>query len=205
MASIHQIFLFGDVHVDKLSALKTLFSHSKTHPQLRDFLRSACDVIQCQLCTLLPEERGEFGHFDDLLELGERYAKEEFPDEMIGYVLITTIQVGNLLFHKLTENNNNTHPLGLCIGLLAASVAAAVSDTSEIAKLGTEIIAISLRLGVAVRRRSRCIEDTQRSWGCILFGLEFWDLEKKLEEFNKVSQSCKFQAENNDTDLWSLL
>ncbi|THV49550.1 hypothetical protein BGAL_0189g00030 [Botrytis galanthina] len=203
MAASHQIFLFGDVHVDKLSALKTLFSYSKTHPQLRDFLRSACDVIQCQLCTLLPEERGVFGHFDDLLELGERYAKEEFPDEMIGYVLITTIQVGNLLFHKLTENNNTIHPLGLCIGLLAASVAAAVCDTSEISKLGTEIIAISLRLGVAVRRRSRCIEDTQRSWGCILFGLEFWDLEKKLEEFNKNFPKPRWAYAGVSTKSWT--
>ncbi|TGO70875.1 hypothetical protein BELL_0652g00030 [Botrytis elliptica] len=203
MAPTHQIFLFGDVHVDKLSALKTLFSHSKTHPQLRDFLRSACDVIQCQLSTFLPEERGVFGHFDDLLELGERYAKEEFPDEMIGYVLITTIQVGDLLFHKLTENNNNTHSLGLCIGLLAASVAAAVSDTSKIAKLGTEIIAISLRLGVAVRRRSRCIEDTHRSWGCILFGLEFWDLEKKLEEFNKNFPKPRWAYAGVSTKSWT--
>ncbi|KAF7919153.1 uncharacterized protein EAE98_009473 [Botrytis deweyae] len=203
MAQTHQIFLFGDVHVDKLSALKTLFSHSKTHPQLRDFLRSACDVIQCQLSTFLPEERGVFGHFDDLLELGERYAKEEFPDEMIGYVLITTIQVGDLLFHKLTKNNNNTHSLGLCIGLLAASVAAAVSDTSKIAKLGTEIIAISLRLGVAVRRRSRCIEDTHRSWGCILFGLEFWDLQKKLEEFNKNFPKPRWAYAGVSTKSWT--
>ncbi|KAF7893676.1 uncharacterized protein EAF02_001214 [Botrytis sinoallii] len=203
MAPTHQIFLFGDVHVDKLSALKTLFSHSKTHPQLRDFLRSACDVIQCQLSTFLPEERGVFGHFDDLLELGERYAKEEFPDEMIGYVLITTIQIGDLLFHKSTENNNNTHSLGLCIGLLAASVAAAVSDTSKIAKLGTEIIAISLRLGVAVRRRSRCIEDTHRSWGCILFGLQFWDLEKKLEEFNKNFPKPRWAYAGVSTKSWT--
>ncbi|TGO32082.1 hypothetical protein BHYA_0355g00020 [Botrytis hyacinthi] len=203
MAPTHQIFLFGDVHVDKLSALKTLFYHSKTHPQLRDFLRSACDVIQCQICTLLPQERGVFGHFDDLLELGERYAKEEFPDEMIGYVLITTIQVCDLLYHKLTENNNNTHPLGLCIGLLAASVAAAVCDTSEIAKLGIEIIAISLRLGVAVRRRSRCIEDTQRSWGCIVFGLEFWDLEKKLEEFNKNLPKPRWAYAGVSTKSWT--
>ncbi|KAF5871521.1 putative polyketide synthase protein [Botrytis fragariae] len=203
MAPTHQIFFFGDAHVDKLSALKTLFSHSKTHPQLRDFLRSACDVIQCQIWTLLPEERGVFGHFDDLLELGERYAREEFPDEMIGYVLITTIQVGDLLFQKLTENNNNTHLLGLCIGLLAASVAAAVSDTSEIAKLGTEIIAISLRLGVAVRRRSRCIEDTHRSWGCILFGLEFWDLEKKLEEFNKNFPKPRWAYAGVSTKSWT--
>ncbi|KAM0147236.1 hypothetical protein ACHAPG_010711 [Botrytis cinerea] len=205
MAPTGQILLFGDVHVDKLSALKTLFSHSKTHPQLRDFLRSACDVIQCQISTLLPAERGVFGHFDDLLELGERYAKEEFPDEIVSYVLITTIQVGDLLFHKSTENNNNTHHLGLCIGLLAASVAAVASDTSEIAKLGTEIIAISLRLGVAIRRRSRCIEDTNKSWGCTLFGLEFWDLEKKLEEFNKNFPKPRWAYAGVSTKSWTTI
>ncbi|KAK6613458.1 polyketide synthase [Botrytis cinerea] len=205
MAPTGQILLFGDVHVDKLSALKTLFSHSKTHPQLRDFLRSACDVIQCQISTLLPAERGVFGHFDDLLELGERYAKEEFPDEMVSYVLITTIQVGDLLFHKSTENNNNTHHLGLCIGLLAASVAAVASDTSEIAKLGTEIIAISLRLGIAIRRRSRCIEDTNKSWGCTLFGLEFWDLEKKLEEFNKNFPKPRWAYAGVSTKSWTTI
>ncbi|KAF7960692.1 hypothetical protein EAE96_000366 [Botrytis aclada] len=203
MAPAHQIFLFGDVHVDKLSALKTLFSHSKTHPQLRDFLRSACDVIQCQLFTLLPEERGVFGNFDDLLELGERYAKEEFPDEMIGYVLITIIQVGDLLFQKSIGYNNNTYLLGLCIGLLATSVAAVASDTCEIAKLGTEIIAISLRLGVAVRRRSRCIEDTHRSWGCTFFGLESWDLEKKLEEFNKSFPEPRWAYAGVSTKSWT--
>jgi hypothetical protein len=102
MASTQQVLLFGDAHVDKLPAIKELFSLSKTRPQLREFLRGACDVVQCHLSTLVPEERAVFGHFGDLLELAERHVTQEYPDEMLGYVLLTTIQIGDFLWYVLT-------------------------------------------------------------------------------------------------------
>lgn len=102
MTSTQQVLLFGDAHVEQLPAIKELFSLSKTRLQLRGFLRAACDIVQCQLSTLGPEERAVFGHFDDLLELAERHASQEHPDEMLGYILLTTIQIGDFLWYVLT-------------------------------------------------------------------------------------------------------
>lgn len=190
MPTTQQVLLFGDANVDKLLAIKELFSLSQTRPQLRDFLRAACDAIQCHLSTLVPEERAVFGHFDDLLELAERYESQQNPDEMLGYVILTTIQIGDLLRvaeqdpSLLSKETGSVLPLGFCIGLLAAAVAVASRNTSEVVRLGCELVGVSFRLGVAIRRRSKCIEDSVESWGCTLFEMELEALQKRLTEFN---------------------
>jgi hypothetical protein len=86
----------------------------------------------------------------------------------------------------LSKEAGSVLPLGFCIGLLAASVAVASRDTSEVVRLGCELVGISFRLGVAIRRRSRCIEDSAETWGCTLFDIELKSLQKQLVEFNHV-------------------
>ncbi len=98
-----------------------------------------------------------------------------------------------LIFHSLAEDNiyvlnrgiHNVYQLGFCIGLLAASVAAAARDTSEVITLGVETVAISFRLGLELSRRARSIEDTDKSWGCTLVGSAD-DIQQRLDTFNKV-------------------
>lgn len=99
-----------------------------------------------------------------------------------------------LTFHSLAEDNvsvlntgiQNVYQLGFCVGLLAASVAAAARDTSEVITLGVEIVAISFRLGLELSRRARSIEDTDKSWGCTLVGTAPDDIQQRLDTFNKV-------------------
>ena len=68
--------------------------------------------------------------------------------------------------------------------MLPASVAAAARDTSEIFKFGLEIVAISFRLALEVKRRSRLIEDTPKSWGCTLVGPSSDQIQRVLDAFN---------------------
>lgn len=71
------------------------------------------------------------------------------------------------------------------MGLLAASVAAAARDTSEIITLGVQIVAITFRLGLELSRRARFIEDTDKSWGCTLVGITHDDIQKRLDSLNR--------------------
>jgi len=96
MAHPH-ILLFGDQLVEKHPSVKQLYSISKSRPQLRRFLQEATDVVHHQLESLVPEERQRFGVFTDLLELAEHYQTQPHPDETIGAVLLTTVQLGEFL------------------------------------------------------------------------------------------------------------
>ena len=99
-----------------------------------------------------------------------------------------------LIFHSLAEDNvsvlnkgtNNVYQLGFCVGLLAASVAAAATDTSEVITLGVETVAISFRLGLELSRRARSIEDTNKSWGCTVVGTALDDIQQRLDAFNET-------------------
>ncbi|KAI0124107.1 BcPKS15, polyketide synthase, partial [Xylariales sp. AK1849] len=174
-----RVLLFGDQVVDKLPAVKNLYQHSRTRPQLRRFLKDATDIIKYHLATLTLAEKQRFGHFEDLLGLAESYTLQEHPDEICGATLITAAQIGELLF------SSNVYQLGFCVGLLAASVASAARDTSHVVTMGVEAVAISFRLGRELTRRARLIQDTDHSWGCTFVGCSPESLQKRLDRFNE--------------------
>lgn len=60
--------------------------------------------------------------------------------------------------------------LGICLGLLAASVAVASRDTGEIVRLGVEVVGLTVRLGLALTRRGRSIEASPGSWAVSVIG-----------------------------------
>lgn len=94
---ISAVLLFGDQLDDKLPAIKHLYSLSRKRPLLKIFLQEATEVVQHQLSLLTLQERGEYGHFNDLLELAEWHAGLEHPSELLGAPLGTAAQIGELL------------------------------------------------------------------------------------------------------------
>ena len=105
----------------------------------------------------------------------------------------------------LNTKENNVHQLGFCVGLLAASVAAAARDTSEIITLGVETVAISFRLGLALSRRARSVEDTDRSWGCTLVGTALPDIQQRLDALNKSLPSPRHAYIGVITQAWNTI
>jgi orsellinic acid synthase len=183
------ILLFGDTDIRNVPAVRDLYLTSRIRPQLRRFLQLATDVVQLQLSALAwTHEQLDFGHFDDLLDLAEHVQAAEHPNVTACAVLTTVVQVGELLCvaendPSILSGSGSVYPFGLCIGLLAASVAAAARDTSEVLHLGAEVVGVCLRLGLEVTRRARLIEDSPNAWGVVLAGPQDV-IEASLKTFN---------------------
>ncbi|USW59773.1 Putative thioesterase, Acyl transferase domain superfamily, phosphopantetheine binding ACP [Septoria linicola] len=189
-----RILIFGDDQADNVSAFRKLYRESKTRPQLGNFLQAATDIVQLHLSALaVHHEKLDFGQFNDLLQLAECMQVADNPEATACAVLITAAQVGELIC--LTEDDTsilsrdrNSHALGFCIGLLAASVAAGSRESSEVVRLGAEVVGVSFRLGLDLRRRARLIEDSPRGWSVVVAGPKD-DIAQGLKTFNQYLPS----------------
>ena len=97
MASSTHALLFPHEHTDVLGALHNLSVRSKTRPQLRTFLASASAVVHQQAVAVDGPERASIGPFEDLVELAERHVSRQRHNVVVEMVLLTTIQISQLL------------------------------------------------------------------------------------------------------------
>lgn len=91
------LLLFGDQTAEKLPSMRRLARVSKTSPLLQRFFREATDVIQTEVAKLSLHRRNAFLAFDNLLDLAERHARQDFPDDVVSTALITIIRLGDLI------------------------------------------------------------------------------------------------------------
>ncbi|KAJ4422359.1 Type I Iterative PKS [Gnomoniopsis sp. IMI 355080] len=183
------VLLFGDQLASKTSAVARLYDIAKTRPSLHAFLRDATDVVQCLRQDLYPFERDLYGDFADIRELTGRHESADHLNEAVGTTLITIIQLGELLLLAEDEpavlaNESQSYGLGICIGLLAAAVAATATTARDVVRLGLECVAISFRLGIELWRRTRSVEDSPESWACTLVGIDAAQAQENLDVFN---------------------
>lgn len=82
-------------------------------------------------------------------------------------------------------SESQTHQIGVCIGLLAAAVAATATTAREVVRLGLECVAISFRLGIELWRRTRSVEDSPQSWACTFVGIDAAEVQQRLDLFNQ--------------------
>ena len=97
MASRDYVLLFPHEHEDPLSAVHDLSVRSKTQPHLRDFLAAASAVVHNLCATLDVLERTKIGEFEDLVDLCERHVLHHRSSVVVEFVLLITIQVGQLV------------------------------------------------------------------------------------------------------------
>ena len=102
MASCSHALLFPHEHTDVLGALHDLSVRSKTRPQLRTFLASSSAVVHEQAVAVDGPERASIRPFDDLVDLAERHVDRQRHDVVAEIVLLTTIQIGQLLVYVRT-------------------------------------------------------------------------------------------------------
>lgn len=103
MASPPHALLFPHEHTDVLGALHELSVRSKTRPQLRNFLASSSAVIHEQAVAVDGPERTSIGPFNDLVELAERHVSRQRHNVVAEMVLLTTIQISQLLVYDETS------------------------------------------------------------------------------------------------------
>ena len=97
MASSKHALLFPYEHTDVLGALHDLSVRSKTCPRLRTFLASSSAVVDEQAMAVEGPERASIGPFEDLVDLAERHVSRQRQNVAVEMVLLTTIQISQLL------------------------------------------------------------------------------------------------------------
>ncbi|KAH8601091.1 PKS16 protein [Bisporella sp. PMI_857] len=187
MLTSTQVLLFGDQTENIAPTIKRLYRHSKRSPYLRAFLQGSTDAVHRAVSELPSSEQSRF-RFSSFLDL------TEIPnlDVDLQTLLFCIAQLGCLIAHveadpRLLERrpSKSLVVLGFCTGLLAAAATAAHSMV-EIIELAPEIVAVSVRLGQEVRRRSSLLEDSKRSWARAITGYTAAQGDEKLIEFLKV-------------------
>ena len=91
------LLLFGDQTAEKLLAIRRLARVAKTSPLLQRFLREATDIVQAEVAKLSLHRRHAFSSFDNLVNLAEKHAKQDCPDDVVSTALITIIRLGDLI------------------------------------------------------------------------------------------------------------
>ncbi|KAK8117442.1 polyketide synthase [Apiospora kogelbergensis] len=202
------VLLFGDQLASKTSAVARLYEIAKTRPSLRAFLRDATDVVQCLRQDLHPCERQLYGDFADIRDLTCRHESAEHLNEAVGTTLITIIQLAELLILAEDEPailsiESQTHGIGVCIGLLAAAVAATATTARDVVRLGLEFVAISFRLGIELWRRTRSVEDSPESWACTFVGIDAAQVQQRLDFFNHGSHRLRTAYIGVEASTWA--
>ncbi|KAK7990731.1 polyketide synthase [Apiospora arundinis] len=202
------VLLFGDQLASKTSAAARLYEIAKTRPSLRAFLRDATDVVQCLRQDLHPCERQLYGDFADIRDLTCRHESAEHLNEAVGTTLITIIQLAELFVLAEDEpailcNENQTHGIGVCIGLLAAAVAVTATTARDVVHLGLECIAISFRLGIELWRRTQSVEDSPESWACTFVSIDAKQVQQRLDLFNQGCPSLRTAYIGVEASTWA--
>ena len=91
------LLLFGDQTSEKLPSVRRLTRVSKKSPLLQRFFRDATDIVQTEVAKLSIDRRNAFLAFDSWVNLAERHAEQEYPDDVVSTVLITIIRLGDLI------------------------------------------------------------------------------------------------------------
>ena len=97
MASSTHALLFPHEHTDVSGTLHDLSVRSKTRPWLRNFLASSSAVVEEQAMAVEGPERASIGPFEDLMDLAERHVSRQCQNVAVEMVLLTTIQISQLL------------------------------------------------------------------------------------------------------------
>jgi Starter unit:ACP transacylase in aflatoxin biosynthesis len=85
----------------------------------------------------------------------------------------------------LNSSSSPVFIIGLCTGLLPAAAAAAARDTSDLLRIGAEIVAVAFRLGLEASRRSMQIEQVPGSWGVTVINVRPEEQQAIIDAFNR--------------------
>ncbi|KAI0509542.1 hypothetical protein F5B22DRAFT_325952 [Xylaria bambusicola] len=181
------IFFFGDQSVEPYDSLIDLIHEIPNSDLLGTFLRSCFDALQAS-GTCLPLEHRCLFQGRDFAQLVDHVQALGVRDAAIASVLSCVAQLGWLLIHR--EHNRGIWlqaehtAVGICTGGLAALVAVTALSTGDVLHLGPVMVAISLRLGFEVSRRSYALDASPGSWSVGVSGVSLKTVEHELRQFH---------------------
>lgn len=98
----------------------------------------------------------------------------------------------------LGSQTSPTEILALCTGLLPAAAVAAAQDTSELLKIGLEIISVTFRMAYEITRRMKLVEDAGGNWATTVLGMPLDEAKSILDEFHHKQVYCMRHLASDD-------
>ncbi|KAF2738000.1 polyketide synthase PksA [Polyplosphaeria fusca] len=171
------VLIFGDQTADQYPLLRKA-SLRKTNALLTTFLERTSVVLREEVQKLPRTQREQIPDFLRVTDLVEAYYAKGLKVPQLESAMVTIAQLAHYIGYygenpSEVPNLANTRVLGLCTGLLAASVVASSKTLGELLPLAVEAVKIAFRAGTCVGAAKDALEQTsssKESWSTIVTG-----------------------------------
>ncbi|OAK99816.1 ketoacyl-synt-domain-containing protein [Phaeosphaeriaceae sp. SRC1lsM3a] len=185
------LLIFGDQTSDQYPLLRKACTW-KNNAALTTFLDRVSVVIRDEVQKLPRTQRDQMPDFLTTWDLVEAYYSKGSKVPQMESCMVTIAQLAHYIGYYAENpselpNPANTRIVGLCTGLLAASVVASARSLSELLPLATEAVRIAFRAGSCVGAAKDALEnatDAKESWSTIVTGISEQDARDALNAFH---------------------
>nr|UXX20005.1 polyketide synthase [Lophiotrema sp.] len=185
------ILIFGDQTADQYPLLRKA-SLRKNNALLSTFLERTSVALREEVQKLPRTQRDQIPDFLRVSDLVEAYYAKGVKTPQLESCMVTIAQLAHYIGYygeNPTELPNlaNTRVLGLCTGLIAASVVASAKTLEELIPLSIEAVRIAFRTGTAVGSAKEALEQSvnaKESWSTIVTGTNENAAKSAISEFH---------------------
>ncbi|ORY06003.1 hypothetical protein BCR34DRAFT_604322, partial [Clohesyomyces aquaticus] len=189
------ILIFGDQTADQYPVLRKA-SIRRNNALLSTFLEQVSVALRQEVQQLPRTQREQIPDFLRFSDLVEAYYAKGLKIPQLESCMVTVAQLAHYIGYygeNPTElpNPTNGRLLGLCTGLLAASVVASSKTLGEFLPLSIEAIRIAFRTGSCVGNAKEALEQragAKESWSTIVAGISENAANSALSKFHEERQ-----------------
>ncbi|KAF2031853.1 ketoacyl-synt-domain-containing protein [Setomelanomma holmii] len=189
------LLIFGDQTADQYPLLRKACTW-KNNATLTTFLDRVSVVLRDEVQKLPRTQRDKIPDFLTTWDLVEAYYSKGTKVPQVESCMVTIAQLSHYIGYFAENpselpNPANTRIVGLCTGLLAASVVASARSLSELLPLATEAVRIAFRVGSCVGAAKDALEHathTNHPWSTIVTNVSEQDAKNLLAEFHDERQ-----------------
>ncbi|KAL8327543.1 hypothetical protein RB597_003732 [Gaeumannomyces tritici] len=194
MEKLLVFLLFGDQSLDTHGFLADFYRREDQGILAKAFLDQAGEALRSEVDRLPRLERSKLPIFRNLRQLNERYHSQVLKHSGIDSALLAISQLVDYIDHaekhyEDVTQHENTHLVGLCSGLFAASAIASTTSVSSLVPLAVQTVLMAFRTGSQVAALAERLEpstDCSESWTYIVPGLTEEAAQAEISEFHST-------------------
>ncbi|EHK39377.1 uncharacterized protein TrAtP1_007158 [Trichoderma atroviride] len=191
MSEVH-LLVFGD-QTETAIPMDELLQYSDKSKYISQYLQDSFIAVQNTLDSLSDAEKERL-KFDSFQSLAEKVRQEKTPDIVLRTLILCVAQLGSLIVALENDSDlrnswasQNVLIVASCAGQVPAAAAATTHSLDDLVAVAPEIVAISLRVGLDVDRRSAALSDDRNgSWARAVIGVSGADAQASIDEFHKA-------------------
>ncbi|PTB41198.1 uncharacterized protein TrAFT101_006343 [Trichoderma asperellum] len=191
MPEVH-LLVFGD-QTETAIPMDELYQYAHESKYISQYLQNSFDAVQNVLDSLSDTEKERF-KFDSFQSVAERVRLDKTPDIVLRTLVLCVAQLGSLIFTLENDSDlrnswasQNIMIVASCAGQVPAAAAATTHSIDDLVAVAPEIVAISLRVGLDVDRRTAALSnDRTGSWARAVIGISGADAQASIDEFHKI-------------------